>query len=286
MTSDGPFGPVVNGTQIVFYEYRPNKPAAITFIALFGLATLCHLVYLVLFRAWFSIPLILGGVGEAFGYYGRCRSSDTPDVAGPFILQNLLILASAPFIAATMYMTLGRIIVAMNARRHALISPRWLTKIYILIDIGCVATQVIGSVLPASGEESAIELSKQILLGGLITQVAALALFALTCWHAHRRIKSGQPLPDLTISWQNHFRTLEVATLLLVVRSVVRSVEYLQGEGGFVVSHEVFIYVFDALPTFLIMVAFAVLHPARLIRDARRLMGDWEGHAMLDRTGK
>ncbi|KAJ6442574.1 rta1 domain-containingprotein [Purpureocillium lavendulum] len=286
MSPDGPFGPVVNGTQIVFYEYRPSKPAAITFVALFGLVTLGHFAYLAVLRAWFTIPLVLGGIGEAFGYYGRCRSSDAPASAGPFILQNLLILASAPFIAATMYMTLGRIIVAMNARRHALVSPRWLTKLFILIDVGCVATQVVGSVLPASGERSAIELSKKILLGGLITQVAALALFALTCWHAHRRIARGPPLADPSIRWQNHFRALELATLLLVVRSVVRAVEYLQGEGGFVVSHEAFIYACDALPMFAIMAVLAVLHPAKLIRDARGLAGDCEGHGMLDRTGK
>ena len=65
MDQDGPFGPVVNGTQIVFYEYRPNKPAAICFIVLFGLSTLGHLAYLILLRAWFFIPFIIGGICES-----------------------------------------------------------------------------------------------------------------------------------------------------------------------------------------------------------------------------
>lgn len=62
MSDEGPFGPVVNGTQIVFFEYRPNEPAAFTFIALFGLATLAHIVYVFMYRAWFFIPFVLGGV--------------------------------------------------------------------------------------------------------------------------------------------------------------------------------------------------------------------------------
>ena len=51
----------------------------------------------------------------------------------------------------------------------------------------------------------------------------------------------------------------------------MRLVEYAQGEGGFVLSHEVFIYLFDALLMFLAVVTFLVLHPSRLIRDAKGL---------------
>lgn len=62
MSGDGPFGPVVNGTQIVFFEYLPNKPAAISFVALFGIVTLFHIIFLFVYRAWFFIPFILGGI--------------------------------------------------------------------------------------------------------------------------------------------------------------------------------------------------------------------------------
>ena len=62
--SDPPFGPILNGTQvIVYYHYHPHKPAALLFVALFGLATLLHLVYLFRLRAWYFIPAILGGIG-------------------------------------------------------------------------------------------------------------------------------------------------------------------------------------------------------------------------------
>jgi hypothetical protein len=63
-TGNGPFGPIVNGTQIVFFEYRPNKEAGFAFLALFGLATLSHLVLFFMLRAWFFIPFLLGGIGE------------------------------------------------------------------------------------------------------------------------------------------------------------------------------------------------------------------------------
>lgn len=65
----GPYGPVVNGTQIVFYEYRPNQVAAITFVALFAITTLWHIGRLFLLRSWFLVPLVLGGICE-FRKYG------------------------------------------------------------------------------------------------------------------------------------------------------------------------------------------------------------------------
>ena len=58
-----PFGPVVNGTMVVvFWEYRPSNAAAYVFLALFGLATLGHLIYLLWLRAWIFIPFLLGGI--------------------------------------------------------------------------------------------------------------------------------------------------------------------------------------------------------------------------------
>lgn len=63
-TGNGPFGPIVNGTQIVFFEYRPNKSAGYAFTALFAVASVGHLIYLIWRRAWFFIPFLLGGIGK------------------------------------------------------------------------------------------------------------------------------------------------------------------------------------------------------------------------------
>jgi hypothetical protein len=185
-------------------------------------------------------------------------------------MQNLLLLASPPFIAATIYMTFGRICRTLDANKLAIISPRWLTKIYVLIDIICIISQFVGTVMPASGEPSTIEMSKKIVLAGLITQVVALAFFVLSCWQVHKKLISVEGrekmVCDSSIRWQNHFRALELVTLLLIVRSVVRMGEYAQGSSGFIASHEVFIYTFDAALMFSIMLVLAVIHPQRLVK--------------------
>ncbi|KAM0342547.1 hypothetical protein ACHAPU_009398 [Fusarium lateritium] len=275
MSDDGPFGPVVNGTQIVFFEYRPNKPAAISFVVLFSGATLAHLVFLTIFRAWFFIPFILGGICEIFGYLGRAQAHDDPAVTGPFILQNVLLLAGTPFLAATIYMSLRRVATALDSQHLSFVSLRWMTKLYVLIDIGCIASQFIGAIIPASGDPDAIAKGRTILITGLVVQLAALSVFILTSLHLYVRVRqeTGPFLDSSMIYWRRYFRAIEAVTAVMIIRSVVRAVEYLQGEDGFVISHEVFIYLFDASLMFLVTLIFFIIHPGRLVRERAVIKG-------------
>ncbi|KAK4112675.1 RTA1-domain-containing protein [Canariomyces notabilis] len=296
LNDDPPFGPVVNGTMVVvFWEYRPSNIAAYIFLALFALATLAHVVYLIWLRAWTFIPFVLGGICQVFGYFERAEAHSSPTALGPWILQNMLLLVSPPLLAATVYMSHGRIATALlegvtttNLSRnrdrgccsrccYSLCCTCSPTKGYVLIDIVAIFTQLIGTVLPASGTPEAQRMSVIIVVVGLIAQVVALCVFiASGCARLHLRLKrdpshSKAMLADPGVNWIGYFVVLEIAAGMLLVRSIVRGVEYLQGTDGFVASHEVFIYVFDAVPMLVVMVAFLVLHPTRLVREVVRL---------------
>jgi len=45
-----------------FYKYTPSLPAAITFMALFSIATSLHVHQLVKSRSWLLLPLAIGGI--------------------------------------------------------------------------------------------------------------------------------------------------------------------------------------------------------------------------------
>lgn len=49
-----------------------------------------------------------------------------------------------------------------------------------------------------------------------------------------------------------------------MVRSVFRVVEYLQGNAGYLLSHEVFLYIFDAVLMLGVMVLFNWVHPSEV----------------------
>jgi hypothetical protein len=239
--------------------------------------------------------------GQVFGYLERAAAHSEPTELGPWILQNMLLLVSPPLLAATVYMAYGRIATALlhgiNTTTSTKKSDRNCcarccvslcctcspTRAYVLVDIVAIFTQLIGTVLPASGTEEAARLSKIIVVVGLVAQIAALGVFVGTgCGRLHVRLRrdpsrSRAMMADPGVNWLGYLVVLEIAAGMLLVRSIVRGVEYLQGTDGFVASHEVFIYVFDALPMLVVMVGFLVLHPARLVREVVRLEKIFKG---------
>ena len=49
-------------------------------------------------------------------------------------------------------MSLRRVAAALESEHLSFLSLRWLTKLYVLIDIGCIASQFVGAIIPASGD--------------------------------------------------------------------------------------------------------------------------------------
>lgn len=50
--------------------------------------------------------------------------------------------------------------------------------------------------------------------------------------------------------------TLSTCSVLIFIRSIVRLIEYLQGNDGYVISHEVFLYTLDGLLMWITMLIF------------------------------
>ena len=53
-------------------------------------------------------------------------------------------------------------------------------------------------------------------------------------------------------------------SVLILIRSIFRVAEYVQGSDGVLLSTEAFIYVFDATLMFLVMAVFVVIHPSEV----------------------
>jgi hypothetical protein len=120
-----------------FYNYNPTKTGASIVAILFVVVSLTHLIKVFRHRAWFFFPMIVGGVLECIGYVARVKSAqETPDwTEGPYIVQALTILVAPALVAATIYMILGRIILATDGETFSLVRKKWLTKIFVCGDV-------------------------------------------------------------------------------------------------------------------------------------------------------
>lgn len=197
---------------------------------------------------------------QTVGYCGRIWSHYDRFGIGGFIIQALLILVAPALYAASIYMILGRLIRTLRADHHSLIPIRWVTKVFVAGDIVSFSLQGGGGGIQAGGSLDMFNLGEKIIIVGLFVQIAIFGFFVVTSILFHRRILD-QPTEVAiggTIPWRRHLWVLYATSALILVRSVFRVVEYLQGNGGYLISHEVFLYVFDTLLMVIVMVIFAI----------------------------
>lgn len=120
-----------------YYHYNPSLAAAVIFAILFLLTSILHVYQLVRARTWYFTPLVVGALMEMVGYIGRILSSrQSPNwTLGPFIIQSIFLLVAPALFAASIYMVLGRIIVAIDGEKFSLIKKKWLTKVFVISDV-------------------------------------------------------------------------------------------------------------------------------------------------------
>lgn len=132
------------------------------------------------------------------------------------------------------------------------------------------------------------DLGSNITIGGLIVQLIFFGFFVVVTGVFHYRI-SRKPTPkslaDRELTRGQGFRQrnwftiligLYLVSFLILVRSIFRLVEYIQGYGGYIMNHEVFMYVFDAVLMWAAMAVMNVYHPAEILGDAKGGNGGYE----------
>lgn len=176
-------------------------------------------------------------------------------------------------------MTLGRVILLTGGEARSPVSRRWLTKVFVLGDILCLVVQGGGGGMSTAGALSSdassssskllVNAGKGLTIFGLVAQLAIFAGFVGVAGTFHRRLSrwptAGAIAPEeVARGWRRTMGALYGVSGLIVVRNVVRVVEYCEGVKGYIMTHEAFIYVFDALLMFVAMGVLAWVYPGEL----------------------
>ncbi|KXJ94376.1 RTA1 like protein-domain-containing protein [Microdochium bolleyi] len=256
-----------------YYYFDPSLPAAATFVALFAITAVVHAAQLVHYRTWYFIPFLIGGICETVGYAARIVSClQTPKwTLIPYILQSILTLIAPALFAASVYMILGRLVRLVDGARHSLIPLRWLTKIFVTIDIIAFLLQGGGGgILGVAKDLGTMHTGESVIIAGLFVQLVGFSVFIAVAGVFHHRILRAPTAASMNrdIPWQRYLIVLYLVSALILVRSVFRAIEYIQGFGGYLQSTELFLYVFDSTLMFLVMLALNLYHPSRIISAA------------------
>ncbi|KAB8259689.1 RTA1 like protein-domain-containing protein [Aspergillus pseudonomiae] len=260
--------PAGDGISFSFYHYDPSMAGAVVFIILFAGTTLFHIYQMVRTRTWFFLPFVIGGIFEVLGYIGRAMSSrESPNwTLGPYLIQTLFLLLAPALLAASIYMFLGRIILVLRAESHAIMRKKWLTKVFVTGDVLSFLLQGSGGGIQSGGTLDSMKLGEKIIVIGLFVQIFFFGFFIVTAGSFDMKLKK-YPIPrchSAEIPWRKHMNVLYASSMLIMIRSVFRLIEYLQGNNGYLLHHEVFLYVFDAVLILIATVIFNICHPSEI----------------------
>ncbi|KAJ5099241.1 hypothetical protein N7532_006242 [Penicillium argentinense] len=257
------------------YRYTPSLVAAIIFLVLFVFLTFYHLYQVVRTRCWYFTVFVVGGTFQIIGYICRALAHDDKESIPIYSVGTIMILLAPPLYAASIYMTLGRLIMHLDAEGLSMVPVKWLTAIFVTGDVIAFVMQAAGGGIMASGTISAMTTGEHITIGGLAVQLVFFSIFIATSAIFHGRIRNNPtenavtPSPLSTVlhtnTWETIMTGLYVSSILILIRSIFRLIEYAQGNDGYLISHEVFMYVFDSMLMFFTMVVMSIFHPSKVL---------------------
>jgi hypothetical protein len=262
------------------WKYLPSRAVSILFAVLFVITTAGVAFRMARTKTWYVTVFCVGGLCksippspkyldmadpissvEVIGLAIRAYCLDNTDQLIPYILQNVFVLVAPALFAASIYMVLGRIIRGAQAEAYSLVRPTWLTKIFVAFDVISFFVQGGGAGLMAN--EGSADAAEGIVIGGLLVQIIAFAIFVVVMFIFQRRMKKNptEAARSPTSTWAQDVNTLYLCSILIMIRSIFRVAEFALGHDSYLLETEWPLYVFDIVLMWVMMVIFIVRYP-------------------------
>lgn len=144
----------------------------------------------------------------------------------------------------------------------------------------------------AGGSDKSQKNGERMVLLGLFVQIIFFGFFIIASIVFHRRINrdpTGASISlansaiSLKTSWVGLLYALYASSVAILVRSVFRTIEYIQGNSGYLLRNEIWLYLFDAVLMLAVMVIFNWVHPAAVLQE-RRPVRSRDGYACDDNS--
>ncbi|RDW92942.1 RTA1 domain-containing protein [Aspergillus mulundensis] len=262
--------PLASGYYL--WHYVPSIAASVIFLLLFLAATLFHSWKAWKTRARFCIPFCIGGLFEVIGYGARASCTNNTASIMKYSIQSVFVLLGPVLFAASVYMVLARLMRSVGAEKYSLIKITRVTKTFVTGDVVSFLVQGGGAGMMAIG--SLASTAKGIVIAGLIIQIVVFGFFMVTSVVFEKRMRRCPTSISMSMNggqggnWKGHLYPLYAVSVLIMVRSVFRVVEYAMGQEGYLLSHEWPMYVFDSVLMLGVMVIWGRWHPGSIRQEA------------------
>lgn len=246
------------------YGYVPSLAAGIIFVSLFGISLSMHIAQATWMRMWWAYLFAVGATTEILGWAGRIWSATCPYNNNAFLMQITTLIIAPTFFTAGLYVILGRLI-ALKGPYSSPISPKLYLWIFCTCDVISLVVQAVGGALASSASSTPTGNTKpgtDIMVAGILFQLASIAVFTVLGVIFLVRVRK--------VGFERNLQLLVAAMSLslvtILVRSVYRAIELLQGWTGFLITHEPYFIVLDGAMMVVAVGVFNFFHPAWLLQ--------------------
>ncbi|KAI1372153.1 RTA1-domain-containing protein [Hypoxylon crocopeplum] len=254
-----------------FYRYVPSAAAAVIFCLLFLVSTLLHLWQMYKTKTWFLGALVGGCFTEFIGYAARTSSARQEPGCWrmmPYIIQSVFILLSPALFSASIYVVLGRIVRLTDGESHTFLKNRSITKIFVTGDLVCLFMQCAAGGLMGGSRAvpSLANIGNGVVIASLVLQLVWFGFFVVVACMFHRAMhlvptaSANQP----EVRWRSYLYTLYVVSLLVMIRSLFRAIEFIEGSSSDIQRSEAYFYIFDGLLMWIAVIYLHWKHPSEI----------------------
>ncbi|ESK83631.1 putative rta1-like protein [Moniliophthora roreri MCA 2997] len=279
------------------YGYIPTRWICITFLVLFSISSLAHVVQATYSRTWWLlITVVLCGALEVGGWSARLWSSWSPLLVSAYEMQMVCtIIGPTPLIAAN-FVILGSVIKTLGTE-YSRIKPQQYSVIFCSCDVIALLVQGLGAGIASAAVSQGKnpEKGSHIVLVGIAFQMAVITLYVaclvefLVRWYRDapvggKRSNNIKPEPKsrkLDLKLKAMIATILFTSLLLWIRAVYRSIELADDFTGKIITTEVYFNVLDGMMVLLAMITFNFGHPGLLLLSVRDLDAKADGRIEL-----
>ncbi|KAG8902568.1 hypothetical protein FRC01_009540 [Tulasnella sp. 417] len=206
------------------------------------------------------------------------------------VSQTFLIVTPALLVAQG-YIVVERMM-SFVGKEYGFTDHNEITRIFLGADVVAILMQAIGSSLltEARGDLYQAKVAKKILVAGLLLQIIPLGIyFCLAAAFDFRSSRDpalrvyGTQMKGLRKLWIVFY----VSAVLITLRTIYRAVEFAEIAPGprgiydpdtYLFTHEWPLYVFDAVPIWISIVAFSIWHPGAYLPNRNGLRIDGTYH--------
>ncbi|KAL6716607.1 hypothetical protein ACLMJK_006174 [Lecanora helva] len=234
-----------------------------------------------------DVLFVVGIVSELIGWAGRTWSSQCPYNNDAFLMQisTLIIgmalffrntietsidkMCKAPtFFTAAIYIILGRLI-QIKGRHTSPISPKMYLYIFCTADVISLVVQAVGGGIASNASSEVNGNTKpgtDIMVAGILFQMASIIIFCVLGVNFLIKTRNDTFEPRLKIL----VAATTLSIVVIVIRSIYRSIELLQGWDGFLITHERYFVALDGAMMVIAVGVFNVANPAWLLQGTAK----------------